>query len=403
MGLRGEQDIDVDSTVAGATASRRAVVTGGVKLAGTAGLAMAAASATSLGVRRTFAQDATPGATPASNTSTIGGVSVDPQMQEVLDALTSFNAPPIESTTPFNARNLPAFSNAVQQVLADRGEPALEPIGGVEHILVPGAEGDIVVRVYRPAQADDGPLPLLVYFHGGGFVIANLDVYDAAPRALANAAGCIVASVAYRLAPEAPFPCPVDDAYAATQFLFANAATIGADPARIAVGGESAGGNLATVVSILARDQGGIAPLHQLLVYPVATFAPAGEAAESVTQFGDARPLNAAALQWFGSYYLPDPALAADPSVSPLDSADLAGLPPATIILAEIDPLQSQGRLYGEALQAAGVEATVTLYEGVTHEFFGMGAVVDKAADAVAEAAEALQAAFDGGVATPTA
>ena len=396
-GIRNEPA--VLAAIGATPASRRVMMTGGVKLAGAAGLAMAAGSAAGLGVRRAFAQDAT----PAADTSTIGGIAVDPQMQEVLDALTSFNAPPIESTTPFNARNLPAFSNAVQQVLADRGEPALEPIGGVEHILVPGGDGDIVVRVYRPADAGDGPLPLLLYFHGGGFVIANLDVYDAAPRALANAAGCIVASVAYRLAPEAPFPAAPNDAYAATQFLIANAGSIGADPDRVAVGGESAGGNLATVVCILARDQGGILPVHQLLVYPVATFAPAGEAAESVTQFGDARPLNAAALEWFGSFYLPDPALASDPSVSPLDTADLTGLPPATIILAEIDPLQSQGVAYARRLEEAGVDTTLTLYQGVTHEFFGMGAVVDKASDAVAEAAAALQAAFEGGGATPSA
>lgn len=336
--------------------------------------------------------------TPAPDDGPLpGGAAVDPQMQEVLDALIAFEAPPLDTVTPRVARALPSFKEAVADVLSARGEPGLEAVGDVSHTLFPALDGtELVARIYRPLDSGDELLPILVYFHGGGFVIAGPNVYDASARALANATGAIVASIAYRQAPENPFPFAVDDAYAALLHFQGAADTVGGDPERIAVGGESAGGNLATVTAIRARDEGTPLPVHQLLVYPVATFAPTGAAAESVEQFAEAVPLSAAALEWFGSHYLSDPGQAADPYVSPLDSADLSSLPPATIILAEIDPLQSQGQLYADALTAAGVEATVTLFNGVTHEFFGMGAAVDMANDAVEEAAAALRTAFFG-------
>ena len=337
--------------------------------------------------------EATPGASGAA-TPAAAGPTPDAQMQEVLDALATFEAPPIEEVTPHIARNLPSFANALRAVVAERGLPAEEPVGGIDHLLIPGPEGEILARIYRPAGVEGDALPVLVYFHGGGFVIANLDTYDASCRALTNAAGCIVASIAYRQAPENPFPAPVDDAYAATQFMMTNAGDIGGDPARVAVAGESVGGNLAAVVSLRARDEGAPLPVHQLLVYPVTTFAPEGDAAVTIEQFADAKPLNAPMLEWFGSHYLPDPALASDPMVSPLNATELGGVPPATVILAEIDPLQSQGAVYAQALIDAGVDTTMTLYQGVTHEFFGMGAVVDKADEAVAEAATRLKAAF---------
>lgn len=379
--------------------SRRVVLKGGMLLAGGAGLALSgAARLPGGGIRGVVAQEATPVAAPE-----VAGAAVDPQMQEVLAALDSFNAPPVETVTPEIARNLPSFANAVQKVLADRGQPAVEAVGGIEHRLIPGPAGDLLVRLYRPSGAEAGPLPVIVYFHGGGFVIANLDTYDASCRALTNGTGAIVASVAYRQAPENPYPAAVDDAYAATQYFLANAGDHGGDPARVAVAGESAGGNLATVVCLRARANDEPMPVHQLLVYPVATFAPEGAAAESVGRFANAKPLNAAMLQWFASYYLPDPALAAEPAASPMSASDLSGLPSATVIAAEIDPLQSQGQLYAQALTDAGVETSYSLYEGVTHEFFGMGAVVDKAKEAETEAASALLAAFAGGGGTPTA
>ena len=367
------------------TSTRRAVLGTGAGLAAGAALGSGGMA---------FAQDATPGAAPGATPAVTGGPAPDAQMQEVLDALASFEAPPLEDVTPHIGRNLPSFANAVQAVVSENGLSALEPVAGVDHLLIPGDEGEILARIYRPAGIESDALPVLVYFHGGGFVIANLDTYDASCRALANAAGCIVASIAYRLAPEDPFPAAVDDAYTATQYVLANAGDIGGDPARVAVGGESAGGNLAAVVSLRARDEGAAMPVHLLLVYPVATLAPEGDAAVSVEQFAEAKPLNAPMLEWFGSHYLSDPAAASDPMVSPLNAADLSGLPPATVILAEIDPLQSQGAVFAQALIDAGVDTTFTLYQGVTHEFFGMGAVVDKAVEAVAEAATRLKASF---------
>jgi acetyl esterase len=369
--------------------SRRLAVGGGL------GVAAAAAGTILAQPLLATAQDATAEATP-SDALQPGGAEIDPQMQEVLDALTSFDAPALEDGTPEIGRELPSFADALQQVLTARGEPSQEIVGDIRHILIPGLDDNqILARLYYPTEAGSGLLPVAVYFHGGGFVIASVNTYDASCRALANATGCIVASIAYRLAPEHPFPAAVNDAYAATQFFLSTAGEVGGDPERVAVVGESAGGNLATVVCLRARDEDAPMPVHQGLVYPLVTFAPEGEATESIETYANAVPLNAAALDWFGSYYLTDPSEASDPFTSPLDVDDLSGLPPATIIQAQIDPLQSQGTLYAEALEEAGVEVTRSLYEGVTHEFFGMGAVADKAADAVAELAGELQAAFE--------
>ena len=343
-----------------------------------------------------FTQEATPAV------GELEGVlaGLDPQMQEVLQKYQDLNKIPIESQTPFNARQLPLPGDAVMALLAERGESAIEPVADVEHQLIPTPNGDLIGRVYTPEG--QAPFPVIVYFHGGGFVIADLDSYDSSCRALANAADAVVVSVAYRQAPENPFPAPVDDAYFSFQYVAENASLFNGDPERVAVAGESAGGNLATVVCILARDQGGIEPIHQLLVYPITTYAPEGEGAESIEEFATAVPLNAALLDWFQSYYAPEPA---SPSASPLLAADLGGQPPATIIAAEVDPLVGQGRQYADALEAAGNDVTYTLYEGVTHEFFGMGAVVDTANDAVAEAADRLRESFDeaAGEATPSA
>ena len=371
------------------TTSRRGLVSGGLALSALGTLSRFTPAA---------AQDATPAASPVvaiPAASPVGGA-VDPQMQEVLDALAAFGNPPIESTTPDVARNLPSFANALRVVEAQRGIAPSTAVT-VQGITVPGPEGDIACRTYRPSAADPAmPLPVVAYFHGGGFVIANLDTYEASCLAVAEMAQCLVVSVAYRQAPEHPLTATVDDAYAATQYLLASAGDIGGDPARVAVFGESAGGNLATVVCLKARDEGGMMPIHQVLVYPITTYVPEGDQTTSIQQFADAKPLNAAMLDWFKGYYLPDPADAENAYASPLLAPDLGGLPPATIIQAEIDPLQGQGTTYAQALEAAGVEVTSTLYTGVTHEFFGMGTVVDKAREAEMEAAQALTTAFGG-------
>jgi len=314
----------------------------------------------------------------------------DAQMKALLDELASFDAPPIEKQTPFNARNNPTIANAVMGILSKRGKPTVEAVGDVSHRLIPGPAGDLLVRIYQPKGS--GSFPVLVYFHGGGWVIANLDTYDASCRALTNAANCIVVSVAYRQAPEAKFPAAAEDAYAATQWVMTSAGQIKGDPRRVAIGGESAGGNLAAVTCLMARDRGGKLPVHQMLVYPVTNYA---FDTQSYQENANAKPLNRAMMQWFWGYYLRNEADGQNPYASPL-RGNLRGLPAATVITADIDPLRSDGQAYAQKLRQAGVNVKSTNYTGVTHEFFGTGAVVDKAKQAVSESAAGLRTAFAG-------
>ena len=314
---------------------------------------------------------------------------LDPQMQAVIDELVALEAPKILDLTPFNARQTSALTNAVMAVIAKQGKPAVQPVGNVAHRLIPGGAGQqLLMRIYQPAG--DGPFPALIYFHGGGWVIANLDTYDSSCRSLVNAANCAVISVAYRQAPEYRFPAAPMDAFAAYQWVLANAASIRVDPARVAVGGESAGGNLATVTAMMARDRKIKLPVHQLLVYPVTNYA---FDTSTHREFVDAMPLNSPLVKWFFGYYLRRPSDGANPYVSPL-RGNVGGLPPATVITAEVDPLRDEGEAYGRFLQNSGVAATVTRYAGVTHEFFSMAGIIDKAAAAVAEAGTALKQAF---------
>lgn len=313
----------------------------------------------------------------------------DAQMKAVLDELTAFKAPPIEKQSPMNARNNPTPANAVMGVLAKQGKPAVEMVGDVSHQLIPGPAGDLLARIYKPQG--QGPFPVLVYFHGGGWVIANLDTYDSSCRALTNAAKCMVVSVAYRQAPEHKFPAAAEDAYAATQWVMGNAAQINGDPKRIAVGGESAGGNLAAVTCLMARDRRGMMPVHQMLIYPVTNYA---FDTPSYQENANAKPLNKAMMMWFWSQYLKSEADGSNPYASPLRAENLRGLPPATVITADIDPLRSEGQAYADRLREAGSAVKFTNYTNVTHEFFGMGAVVDKAKQAVGEAAAGLRSGF---------
>ena len=313
----------------------------------------------------------------------------DAQMKAVLDELAAFKAPPIETLSPENARNSPTAGDAVIGVLAKQGKPAVEKVGDVSHQLIPGPAGDLLVRVYRPQGL--GPFPVLVYFHGGGWVIATLDTYDASCRALTNAANCIVVSVAYRQAPEHKFPAAAEDAYAALQWVITNAGQLKGDPRRVAVGGESAGGNLAAVACLMARDRKGKMPVHQMLVYPVTNYA---FDTPSYQENANAMPLNKAGMQWFWSYYLATQSDGSNPYASPLRAKSLQGLPPATVITADIDPLRSEGQSYAQRLKEAGVIVKATNYTNVTHEFFGMGAVLNKAKQAVNEAATGLRSGF---------
>ncbi|MFN8445898.1 MAG: alpha/beta hydrolase fold domain-containing protein [Caldilineaceae bacterium] len=314
------------------------------------------------------------------------------EMQAVLDAFASFGLPLIAEQSARNARTFPTAGDAVVALLASRGEStAPQPVGAISHRVIPSSAPDgTVLRILTPGGA--GPFPVVVYYHGGGWVIAGLDAYEASARALVNAANCIVVMVDYRQSPEARFPAALNDSYDAFQWVVANAADLNGDPTRVAVAGESVGGNLATEVALLARDRGTTPPVYQLLIYPVTQLVSTNT--PSYVAYADAAPLNQAMMPWFATRYLADPAAASDPYASPLLVDDLSGLPPATLITAGIDPLQSEGAAYAARLQEAGVPVVYQNFAGVTHEFFGMGAVLPEAQDAVALAADGLQSAF---------
>jgi len=320
----------------------------------------------------------------------------DAQMQLVLNQIAAANPRPLHMLTSFQARNQPTFREAVVAALAAQGRPAaaaVEPVAKVEHRKIAGPSGNsrdsLLVRIYTPAGT--APFPVVVYYHGGGWVITDLDDYDASARALTNAAGAVVVSVAYRQAPTHKFPTAHEDAYAAYRWVRENAAAIGGIPTKVAVAGESAGGNLATAVCLMARDRNVPLPVYQLLVYPIVDF---DFNTPSYRENANAVPLSKPLMQWFFDKYLRSTGDGTNAYVAPLRATNLAGLPPATIINAQIDPLRSEGEAYAAKLQAAGVAVEQTTYMGVTHEFFGMGAVVDKAKTAVAQAGAGLKRGF---------
>jgi acetyl esterase len=319
----------------------------------------------------------------------------DPQMAAVLKSLQSLHPKPIEKLKPSSARMQPTATAAVINLLKKQGKStAPEKVSSVTDVKVPGPAGapDVTVRVYKPLNAPSGPLPVVVYFHGGGFVIASVSTYDASCRALANASGAIVCAVAYRMAPENRLPAAHEDSYAATQYIMKNARKWGGDPSKVAVAGESAGGNLATDMCLMAKMRGGVMPMHQLLVYPVVQ----GKTTPSYRAYYNAKPLNTPMMKWFFKWALPSKAFGNTPLASPLYAPDslFKGLPPATIIAAEIDPLQSEGQMYAKKLQKNGIPTKYRMYTGVTHEFFGMTAVLDKSKQAVGFAASELKMAF---------
>jgi acetyl esterase len=313
----------------------------------------------------------------------------DPQMQAILDSFTSLKPKPIETLSAAEARRQPTFADAVKNLLQKRGtSTAPEPVGKIENRLIDGANGKIAARIYTPTG--NGTFPVIVYYHGGGWVFATIDTYDSSARALTNAAEAIVVSVEYRKGPEHKFPAAHNDAFAAYRWVLANARSFNGDPTKVAVAGESAGGNLAVNVAIAARDQKIQLPAHIVSVYPVANN---DLNSPSMIENAKAKPLNRAMLPWFLDKYLKNQAESSNPRIS-LVKANLRGLPATTLIAADIDPLRSEGMLLSERLQAAGVQVDYKNYQGVTHEFFGTGAVNDKAKEAVAQAAKGLRQAF---------
>ena len=317
-------------------------------------------------------------------------VRIDSQMQAIIDQLAALGGKPIETLSADEARQQPTPADAVAALLEEQGaSTAPEPVARIENRRIAGPGGDIPIRIYWPEGT--GPFPVIVYFHGGGWVIGDLDTYDSTPRALANAAQAIVVSSHYRQAPEHKFPAAHEDTFAAYEWTIANAASIGGDPARVAVAGESAGGNMAASAALRARDQNVQLPVYQVLIYPVTN---AALDTSSQQENRHAKPLNLAMLSWFYEKYLNGPEDAANPKFSLLLTDDLGGLPPATVITAEMDPLRSEGEAYAQRLREAGVVVDYQNYKGVTHEFFGMGAALYQARQAVEQTATALRRAF---------
>jgi acetyl esterase len=303
------------------------------------------------------------------------------EAQALLGQMESSGVPPLHTMSVEQARQL------IVQLLVPPGER--EPVARVEDRQIPGPAGPIPLRVYTPRGA--GPFPALVYFHGGGWVIGNLETHDATCRALANESGAVVVSVDYRLAPEHRFRAGVDDSDAATRWVADHAAEIGVDPGRIAVGGDSAGGNLAAVIALLARDRGGPPLRFQLLVYPVTDHR---FDTPSYRENGDGYFLTKDAMVWFWNHYLAREADGLDPMASPLRAADFRGLPPALVITAEYDPLRDEGEAYAERLRKGGVPVTLTRYDGTIHGFFTMGFALSDGKRGIEEAAAALRAAL---------
>lgn len=312
-------------------------------------------------------------------------MSLDPQAKALLDMLGADPDAPRLIDLP------PAAGREMYRAMANMLDLQGVPIGKTEDRAIPGPAGDIPIRIYTPV-AGGGTGPALVYYHGGGWVIGDLDTHDALCRTLANEAGCKVIAVHYRLAPEHPFPASFDDAFAAVKWVEANSSEIGIDPNRIAVAGDSAGGNLAAAVCLRAKAEKDPEIAFQLLIYPV-TDAPRGT--QSYKDFAEGYFLEAEGMDWFWNHYVlsagADPA---DPFAAPLRAPSLAGLPPAYVVTAGFDVLRDEGKAYAEALKEAGVEAEYVNYEGMIHGFFNLQGALDVSRDAVKAAAKALKEAL---------
>lgn len=314
----------------------------------------------------------------------------DKDMRAVLDELKSLGGKPIETLTPAEARKQPTVADAMNAELKKQGKStAPEEVAKVDAKTIKSGAASLPARVYTP-KGGKAPYPVVLYFHGGGFVIGSNDSYDASARGLANGAQAVVVSVDYRKGPENKFPAAQDDASAAYSWVLKNTASIGGDPKNVAVAGESAGGNLALNVAIAARDKKEQMPVHLLLVYPLVS---ENTDTASYREFADAKPLDRNMMTWFTNEYLRSPADAKDPRMDLVD-AKLNGLPETTIINAEIDPLASEGETLEKKLDDAKVSVKRKTYDGVTHEFFGLGAVVSKAKDAMDFASSRLKDAF---------
>ncbi len=307
-------------------------------------------------------------------------MALHPQAQALLDMMAEAGLREFAELTPEEAR---------AQMAAMAQEVEKPPVKEVSDRHISGQGGEFLVRIYTPETT--GPAPGFVYYHGGGWVLGDVEYSDLACRIVANDVGCVVVSVDYRLAPEHKFPAPLNDCYTALEWVVANAKELGIDPSRIAIGGDSAGGNLAAAVAIRARDENGPKLAHQLLIYPVTdhNFETASYSAN-----GEGLLLTRDAMRWFWGHYLTSESEGKNPLASPLQVPNAAGLAPATVITAEYDPLRDEGEAYGRKLQEAGVPVTLRRWDGQIHGFFHMSAALDDGRDAVNFAAEQLKQAF---------
>jgi acetyl esterase len=305
------------------------------------------------------------------------------QIQRVLQVMAEANLKPIEAMTPAEAR-------AQMEATAKSRKAEPLPVDRVEERMAPGPAGSIRLRLYWPKGA--APLPAIVYYHGGGHVIGNLDTHDLIARNLCAGAGALVASVDYRMGPEHKFPAAVEDSFAALKWVQANAEELGADPGRIGVHGDSAGANLAAVVALMARDAGSPSLRLQSLVYPVADYGLVGDSYDKYAEgYG---LLTKQAMVWFRDHYLRSPKDANDWRASPIKAPSFAGVAPAIVVTAECDVLHDDGEHYAEALRCAGVPVEYKEYPGMIHAFFGMVPVVDDAMNAQRAVWTAFERAF---------
>jgi acetyl esterase len=311
-------------------------------------------------------------------------MALDAIIQGLLDQMAANPTPKLWEVSPVQGREM-------YRLISQTLEPQGLGIGKIENLSCPGPAGLIKLRVYTPVAGGATSLPCLVYFHGGGWVIGDLDSHDALCRTLANESGARVVAVDYRLAPEHKFPAAAEDCYAATKWVEANASELGIDANRIAVAGDSAGGNLAAVICLMAK-KGGPQLVYQLLIYPVTQFK---AETHSMNAFAKGYFLEKQAMTWFFDQYAPG----TDPNdwrVSPLAAPDVSGVPKAYIVTAGFDPLKDEGKAYADKLNRAGVAAVYIDYPGMVHGFFNMSAVVPTAREAIADAAKALRQAFGG-------
>ena len=306
-----------------------------------------------------------------------------PQARALLDLIASSGIPPTHTLSPADARRFYRERRAFTQ-------PDPPPLPEVRDLAADGPAGPIPLRLYRP-RTDAGALPVLVYYHGGGWVIGDLDTHDVLCRELALQSGCAVVAVDYRMGPEHRFPAAVDDCVAATRWVRANAAALGVDGSRIAVGGDSAGGNLAAVVAIAARDAGDLPIAFQLLIYPATDQR---RIAPSHRTNAQGYLLTADSMRYYHDHYIDDPKHDLDWRASPLLAESLAGLPPALVLVAGYDPLRDEGVQYAQRLTEAGVRAPLVSFERMIHGFVPMGRAIDEANEAVAMCADALRRAL---------